>query len=63
MYFYLFYGLAIVQKLRLHGISNSHKRKLAIELRLLKPQRSQKKKSLKLDWFPISKANKLKVVP
>jgi len=27
-----------------------------------KPQK-KKKKSLKLDWFPISKANKLKVLP
>jgi hypothetical protein len=38
--------------------------------RLLKPQRSKtnkpkkkKKKRLKIDWFTISKANKLKVLP
>jgi hypothetical protein len=28
MYFYLFCGLVIVQKPRLHGISNSHKENL-----------------------------------
>jgi hypothetical protein len=67
MYFYLICGLVIVQKPRLHGIPNSHKENQLSNCGFSNLRRSQKKKkktkTLKLDWFPISKANKLKVLP
>jgi hypothetical protein len=70
MYFYLFCDLVIVQKPRLHGISNSHKENglsnweaSQTSEKQNKQTKKKKKKSLKLDWFPISKANKLKVLP
>jgi hypothetical protein len=40
-----------------------HTKKIGYQTEASQTSEKQKKKSLKLDWFPISKANKLKVLP